>query len=370
MKVLYIAHYKEGSGWSNASLNSILALDKAGVDVVCRNVSLTNNRSQIPERILQLEEKSIDNVDYCIQHVLPHHLVGSSRFKKNIAVFVSESNMKPSHPWVHNLKIVDEVWVPNNTNKNVLESCGLKNTKVVPYACDINSYTKEHQLLNFGPSNGKYKFYYIGDMNDRKNIDGLIKCYFSEFTQRDQVSLIIKVNRHGVDPENLKTAMNEYIDKIKEQLRIFENKNDYPDVILITSHLNNEAIRSLHKTCDCYVSISHGEGWNIPAFDAMCYGNHPICSNEGGPKDFIDSENIDTGKLIDGLYGVCCHNNPAFSFIFTGNDEWFLPSESLTKKAMREYYETNKQKTSDGLSRGNLYNFENIGNLMKELLDE
>ena len=32
MKILYIAHYKESSGWSVAAKEHILALDNAGID--------------------------------------------------------------------------------------------------------------------------------------------------------------------------------------------------------------------------------------------------------------------------------------------------------------------------------------------------
>ena len=37
MKVLYFGHYKEGTGWAQAAIDYILALDSVGVDVVCRN---------------------------------------------------------------------------------------------------------------------------------------------------------------------------------------------------------------------------------------------------------------------------------------------------------------------------------------------
>ena len=46
MKVLYIGHYKEFGGWSQAAIDNILALDKIGVDVVCRNVTLTQDRKE------------------------------------------------------------------------------------------------------------------------------------------------------------------------------------------------------------------------------------------------------------------------------------------------------------------------------------
>ena len=40
MKVLYISNYKDGTGWSNAAINNILALDSAGVEIVPRAVTV------------------------------------------------------------------------------------------------------------------------------------------------------------------------------------------------------------------------------------------------------------------------------------------------------------------------------------------
>ena len=58
MKVLYIGHYKEFGGWGRAATDQILALDKAGVDVVCRNITLTRDRQNLDPKLLELESKS------------------------------------------------------------------------------------------------------------------------------------------------------------------------------------------------------------------------------------------------------------------------------------------------------------------------
>ena len=68
MKILYIGHFREAGGWSNAAIDFSLALDSVGIDVVCRDIKLTNKQSEVPDRIKELEQKTIDNVDYCIQN--------------------------------------------------------------------------------------------------------------------------------------------------------------------------------------------------------------------------------------------------------------------------------------------------------------
>ena len=40
MKVLYIGNYRDGTGWANACINNILALDSVGVDVVPRAIPI------------------------------------------------------------------------------------------------------------------------------------------------------------------------------------------------------------------------------------------------------------------------------------------------------------------------------------------
>lgn len=372
MKILYIGHYREGGGWSNAAIDYILSLDSAGVDVVCRDVKLTNSQSEIPKRILELEQKTTNNVDYCIQHVLPHHLVGTQKFKKNIAYFVSESNNLSNSNWITNLNLMDEIWTANSSNKQVLEKSGIeKPVKVLPHASDLSKYDKDYKVLDITNMQHKFKFYYIGDMNDRKNIKSIIRCFHSEFDTNDQVALVVKINKHGLTPEQLNNNFVNMSNSIKEIMRKSKNIQDYCPEVLITNPMSQEQIQQLHKTCDCLINISHGEAWSIPSFEAMAHGNTPICGNEGGPREFIDASNSDTGMLIDGDYGVCMHTDPAFPDLFTGREEWFIPSESKTKKAMRYYYETrNVVDRKAGLEQAKKFSYENISNKIKEYLSE
>ena len=70
MKVLYIANYKDGTGWGNSALHNILALDSAGVEVIPRAISFNDKNTPIPARIKFLEEKSSSGADVCVQHRL------------------------------------------------------------------------------------------------------------------------------------------------------------------------------------------------------------------------------------------------------------------------------------------------------------
>lgn len=369
MKILYIGHYKENSGWSQAAMGLIQAIDSIGIDVVCRNIKLTNKSFNLPDRILKLENKDTNGVDICIQHLLPHHLVGTSKFKKNIAYYVGESTTLKYNNWKSSLNMMDEIWVPNNTQLNNMQNDGFKNLHYIPHAFDLSGYSKlQTSKINFGEKNSTFKFYCIVDLNERKNIESIIKCFHSEFYTHEPVSLILKVKKFGVNPIDLQAHVKNICNSIKKTLRIYPKIEDYHQEIIITDEMSSEEINILHKSCDCMINTTHGEGWSIPSFDAMCFGKTPICSNEGGPKEYIQDKNA--GVLIDGIYGICEHSDSAFPNIFTGRESWFIPNEEEIKQSMRFYY-TNRD-TIDrtvGLKSAEAFSYASVGQKIKELLN-
>lgn len=379
MKVLYIGHYKEFGGWGQAATDYILALDKVGVDVVCRNVTLTKDKQDVHPRILELETKDSSDCDVCIQHVLPHHLVGSKMFKKNIAFFASESTSIKHLAWFDNLKQMDQVWVANQDSKKSLDDDNIGvDVKVVPHTCDMTRYKKQYQAIQIPEAVNKFKFYYIGDLNARKNLESIITCFNAEFDKYEDVCLILKINKFGLSPKELSQKVDEYLVNIKRSMRIYKTLEEYPKEVTVTEQLTDEQLCSLHKYCDCFVSPTRGEAWSIPSFDAMAFGNTPICSNYGGPKEFIDSSKWRTGHLINGIFNCCKYPDPAFPDLFTSQEYWFQPSEMDIRKQMRTSYESWKKDQisygvrngAEGLKRAEKYSYDNIGKLMKEIINE
>ena len=374
MKVLYISHYKERGGWAQAAIDNMLALDKIGVDVVCRHVTLTSDNENLPPKIKQLQAKSTEDCDVCIQHVLPHHLVGTDKFKKNIAYLASESTSIKHLAWFVHLQQMDEVWVPNEQSKGFLLEDKLgKPVKVVPHTFNIENYTKKYEDIQIPQAKNRFKFYYIGDLNDRKNIDAIIRCFHAEFDNSEQACLILKIKKFGHSPEQVQQAVDNKIVAIKNSLRMYQNISEYNKDIIISEDVDSEKIYALHQGCDCFICPSHGEAWSIPSFEAMAFGNTPICSDFGGPRDFIDKQDHLTGKLVGGSYATCQCSDSAFPDMFTGREYWFNPCDMEIRKAMRFYYENQdkkRDKKAGGLTRAKKFSYENIGNLMKGFLNE
>lgn len=376
MKILYIGHYKEFGGWAQAATDQILALDSVGVDVVCRNITLTADKRDVHPRLLALEKKDLTDIDYCIQHVLPHHLVGSKSFKKNIAFLEIESLSIKGLTWFDYLKQMDEVWAPNQDIVNSLTNDGIGiPTQLVHHATDVNKYRIQYQPLS-GLAEGMFKFYYAGDFNDRKNLESIVTCFHSEFEKAEDVALIVKLKKFGKSNQEIDKEYNNLSRHVKSRIRMYNSEAEYKTDYVISDELTEQDMNRLHSHCDCFLCPSHGEAWSIPSLEAMAFGNTPICSNVGGPKEFItDDEN--TGKLINGCFSVCKSSDSAFPDMFTGREYWFQPCEKEIRDQMRKYYEsykqnpiTHKQKAKiAGLERVEQFSYEAIGNKMLEKLN-
>ena len=116
MKVLYINNYKDGTGWSNAGINNILALDSAGIDVVPRAITFEDQHHDYPERIKELEQTPTNGCTVCIQHTLPH-LYSYDYRSKNIGCLDTERSHFKVTGWQYYINLMDEVWVPTSAVK-------------------------------------------------------------------------------------------------------------------------------------------------------------------------------------------------------------------------------------------------------------
>lgn len=375
MKVLFISNYYDGTGYSQAGIDMILSLDAAGVDVVPRPLKFNNANIQPPKRVLELEAKSSAGCDVCIQHTLPHKMDFNGRFAKNIGLFASEtSNFKNSH-WPEHLNSMDEVWVINDQMVEACRASGVvKPITVIPHATDVERFTKNYKVL---PQLAQYKkqgdflFYFVGEMNRRKNLAALVKAFNTEFDRSEPVQLVIKTSDPGKSAEECKVAVHDFCDKLKSQLRLYEGRPEsFKREVVITERLSETDMCSLHNTADCFVACSYGEAWCIPAMDAMGFGKTPIVTGWGGFTGYISNE---TGWLVNSHQDMVFGLDHQFTDLYTADETWASIDIVDLRRCMREAFtnhDLRNQKSLKGISRAFDFSHEEVGALMKAALNQ
>jgi len=164
----------------------------------------------------------------------------------------------------------------------------------------------------------KFKFLHISSCFPRKGIDVLLDAYTSEFTKDDDVVLIIKT---FPNPHN----------KVEELVKYYQEKNkNYPEIEVINKDIPDEQIAYLYEISDCFVLPSRGEGFGMPAAEAMLYKKPVIATNYSGQTFFCKE---DTAILVDYFFEKSkSHMNLPFSY-------WATPKKDDLAKKLRYVYE-------------------------------
>lgn len=359
MKVLYVAHYRENSGWGDAARNYILAMDKVGIDVACRPIIYQNN-AKLPDRILELERKSYSKYDFCIQNVLPHHFEWSSSFKACIGQFVVESYGLKHTSWYQRINMMDAIFHPCPLFKDDKEH--YPETFVVPHTFDTEELLRNRDPLDIPELKNKFVFYFIGEFNRRKNVGALLRAFHTTFSNNEDVALVLKVNKPGVSPNELGSTVNKFCNEIKSSLGLYNNLNDYNNEVIIPMHVPREDLLRLHKTGDCFVTTSFGEACCIPAHEALIMGNKLVVPDYGP---------FWVGGLFETIYNFSTTLQPmvaaerTFPGFGTAREKWWVPDVDNIGKCMRRAYNEKIEKSSIAKY---MFSYEKIGQQILDIL--
>lgn len=364
MRTLFIAPYRDGSGWSKAALDFIRAFQQAKLDLVIRPIKYNLHNENLPKDILELENKDIRGCDNIVYFTLPDHIIYNSKFKKNICYLLYETSDFNKSNWAQRLNLMDEVWVPSEFVKTVAINSQVKvPIKIVPIPVNLDKYLKNHNVYKQidDDKHGDFLFYTICETNNRKNLSALIKAFHLEFDLNEPVNLVLKVSGQKSTP----SQMYDYCNYVKKELRIARSKKE---IILTNSYLSDNDIDSIHMSCDNFVSTSYGEGWCIPAIDALGFGKTPIVTGWSSFTEYLTNKE---GWLVNyDLVPVQGMENHPCS-LYYGNELWASISIPHLRKCMREAYsqpQLKESKLSASLSKIFEFSYEQVGEKIKKAI--
>jgi FkbM family methyltransferase len=163
-------------------------------------------------------------------------------------------------------------------------------------------------------------FLHVSSCFPRKGVDILLRAWAAAFTASDPVRLLIKsfANPHNSVADDLAD--------------LHRSHPDLAPVTLIEQDLDAAALAGLYARSDVMVLPSRGEGYNLPAAEALAAGLRLIVTGAGGHMDFCrpDDPRI---RLLRYRHGVSA------SHLATPSSLWFEPDPDDLAAALREALE-------------------------------
>ena len=370
-KVLFISPFRDGTGYGSAALSYIEAFDNAGIDIAIRCVKYNDYQAKLKPRILELEQKSSQGCDIVIQYTLPHAMSYNGHFKKNIAMFESESSNFIGANWHTHLNLMDEVWAVNKEQLQTLKNSNVTvPVKYIGHAVDTEKFQQSYPKLPIGAED-KFVFYFVGEFTRRKNFGAIIKAFHAEFGINEPVALLFKVSIPGVSPQECAKRFTDYCIEVRKGLKLYYNIDTYHKEYVIVDRLSEEVLYSLYNACDCFVNASRGEGWNIPCAESAAMGKAIISGRCGGMLDYLTDE---TAWLVDGCTEPCFGEIDTLPELHRADEDCFEIGINGLREAMRQAFENKelRQAKSEKCVENIFTNFNKnvIGQRAKKLLEE
>lgn len=363
-------------GFAKHTRLSARAVASAGVPVHLRGLDPKESNDEVSqEEVYDLLTASIRNYEIRVVQIVPDvQAVGrwvfhkglneddsAARNRATIMYTVWErENIDPSI--VAMMSRAGQLWVACERNARALVASGAnaESVHVVPVPFLPSDPAVALQTRARFP--GVHRFLHIGKWEPRKAQDKLLHGFMLAFSP-GEAELIIKTSKfapafsgYPADPANaIEHAL--YDEGVKA--RGWTKANVSPSIRMVRDSLTDSQIVSLHNWADTYCTVSHGEGFDMPAFTAALAGRRLVYTQSGGPEDFVCNDDIlvePTGsEPVDPWYD------------WEPSATWTAVDVNNIADALRRAVGTGTNRVKRDLSR---FTLESVGRQMRDLLEK
>ena len=189
-----------------------------------------------------------------------------------------------------------------------------------------------------------FNFLCLAQWGPRKNVKNTVKWFVEEFHD-DEVGLVVKMFQ----------VKNCHMDKLNCMIKLKELLSEYPErkckIHLIHGNMTDEEVNSLytHPKLKAFVSLTHGEGYGLPLFEAAYNGMPIIAPAWSGHCDFLFAPVKKKGSnktKIRPLFAKVEYDlkpiqkEAVWNGVLQQDSMWCYARESSYKKQLRNVYKS------------------------------
>tara|TARA_Y100000592_G_scaffold46384_1_gene73643 strand:+ start:24129 stop:25352 length:1224 start_codon:yes stop_codon:yes gene_type:complete len=189
-----------------------------------------------------------------------------------------------------------------------------------------------------------FNFLVVAQAGPRKNIESVVKSFVEEFGDNEDVGLILKIfgaNNSTMDYYGTKARITGLVKSISKEADV---ENRKCKIYLLHGSLTDGEMQGLYtnKKIKSIVSMTHGEGFGLPLFEAATNGLPVIATGWSGHLDFLQIKNKDMFASIKYDLGKI-DQRAAWPGVLHEESGWAYPNLEHAKRMMRDVY-TNHRK--------------------------
>ena len=332
--------YVDNIKWGN------LGFDLSVYDEIPELKEIINNTKQI-----LATEKTF--FDISVQVSIPNEFKNISPY--NVGVTAGIETDRVSREWIEKCNEMDKIITISEHSKHTLQQTAYQvdsevvqiNTpiSVVPYPVILEEKQEDIDLQ----LDTDFNFLLFCLMGTRKNVESTIAWFVEEFRNED-VGLVVKtafINGTIKDRRHTEKHLKRVLDSLGDRKC---------KVYLLHGRLTGQEKNALynHDKIKCLVSLTHGEGFGLPIFEAAYNGLPVIAPNWSGHVDFLNHDVVDKkGKTKKkGLFSKVeyqvseVQKEAIWDGVIPVGSKWCYPKKGSYKMKLREVYKNYGTKLS------------------------
>jgi len=278
-------------------------------------------------------------------------------------------------PWASVTQEIQKVITLSNHSRNAFYNSGVDLQE--DDVSWIGFPAREYEQVDV-PLELDYDFNFITNNQwaPRKNIESLIKAFVEEFAN-EEVGLILRTS--------LKS--NSKLDRKHSLARLKSVLAGAPDrickIYLLHGDMTNDEVLSLYSNpkVKAYATMTHGEGWGLPAFEAACSGIPLIAPEWGGIAEFSSipyksrskKKNKKTTKTMIAAIDYEVNNvlpQHVWEGIINADSKWCYPDGNSARRQMRQVFKNyNKYSSMSSRLKNHLLEKYSIQNVQEQFVN-
>ena len=295
----------------------------------------------------------------------------------NIGYTAGIETTRVAPQWIEKSLLMDKIIVVSNHAKNVYESSSYQaQNQQTGQVIENFKCTTPIEVVNYPARvfdqepfdlelENEFNFLTVAQWSPRKNLLNTIKWFVEEFIDQE-VGLVLKCNVAN----NSLIDFNHFRKRVTDVLSSDEYENRKCKIHIIHGSLSEGQMAFLynHEKIKALISLSHGEGYGLPIFEAAYYGLPIITTEWSGQSDFLFVDNIKKNgkkKRRPCFASVSYDIKPVmkeavWDGVLQADSMWCYPKEGSAKMKMRDVYKNYGvyKKQAERLKENTLRKFE------------
>ena len=284
--------FRGPSGYEHHVREFVRELHRQGVELELRDIPEWGP-TKLPPHLQDPFFNSLENpvdarvvVQFCMPHQIQHH---ARLVDVNFTMF--EATRIPQH-WVKRSLRCDMTVVPTESSRQAWVSSGVPSDQLhlCPLGIDPARFDGSAQPLDLPWQKPKpirdhrMRFLNVSELGPRKNLVGLLRAWLLATTNEDDAVLILKLGDYAPGWRELL-----HLQLVAVERQIGKMLGEAAPIHFVYDVYSDDDMPGLFAAATHYISMSHGEGWDLAMMEAVASGLVPVAPAHSAYLAYLDA---------------------------------------------------------------------------------